>query len=181
MKAIGRIETKQNYQVIKEDALERFADAKYSYECLAILIGLDTGLRVSDLLKLKVEDIKYNEDKNRFECVSDIKKTGVSNHKTLLSSDTYKALKSLNITEGYIFINPKTNKFFTREWLSKRSKLRYGFSFHTMRKISAKRMLEVGTLADAQRHLAHSKIASTNTYLKVGEQDSLDRISSLYS
>ena len=80
MKAIERIETKQNYETIKADALERFNDIKYTYECIAILIGLDTGLRVSDLLRLKVSDITYNEDANRYECKSYIKKTDVRTH-----------------------------------------------------------------------------------------------------
>ena len=57
MKAIERIETKQNYNTIKVDALERFQLDKYKYECLAILIGLDSGLRASDLLQLKASNI----------------------------------------------------------------------------------------------------------------------------
>ena len=181
MKSIERIETKQNYETIKADALERFNDIKYTYECLAILIGLDTGLRVSDLLRLKVSDITYNEDANRYECKSYIKKTDVSGHTTLLSRATYKAFKSLCLDSGYIFTNPKTNSLFTRIWLSKRTNLIYGFSFHTLRKISAKRILEVGTLADAKRHLAHKRISSTDAYLKVSEKNSLDRVSSLYN
>lgn len=180
MKAILKIETKENYNTIKADALERFEIEKYKHECLSILIGLDTGLRASDLLNLKVSDINYNEKSNRFECISNIQKTKVNNHKTLLSSSTYKAFKSLNIATEYIFINPITNSLFSRIWLSKRTKLRYGFSFHTLRKISAKRILEVGTLSDAQRHLAHKRISSTDKYLNVTENNSLDRLSSLY-
>ncbi len=180
MKAIERIETKQNYNTIKVDALERFQLDKYKYECLAILIGLDSGLRASDLLQLKASNIIYNEESNRYECLSYIQKTKVSNHRTLLSSATYKAFKSMNIDSGYIFTNPKTNKLFSRIWLSKRTKLRYGFSFHTLRKISAKRILEVGMLSDAQKHLGHKRISSTDHYLDVTENDSLDRISSLY-
>tara|TARA_R110000803_G_scaffold75961_2_gene140328 strand:- start:5224 stop:5769 length:546 start_codon:yes stop_codon:yes gene_type:complete len=181
MKSIKRIETQQNYTIIKADALDRFNDPKYTMECLAILIGLDTGLRVSDLLRLKVSDIFYNEIENRFECKSDIKKTKVNGHTTLLSSATYRAFKSLNLVSGYIFTNQNTESLYTRIWLSKRTSLRYGFSFHTLRKISAKRILEVGTLADAQRHLAHKRISSTDAYLKVTERNSLDRISNLYN
>ena len=180
MKAIERIETKENYEVIKQDAIERFVEDKYKYEALAILIGLDSGLRASDLLNLKVEDITYNEIKDRYECVSSIKKTKVANHKTTISKATYKTFKALKIHSGYIFINPKTDRLFTRIWLTKRMKLRYGFSFHNLRKISAKRILEVGTLADAQRHLAHKRISSTDAYLKVSVEDSLDRLSVLY-
>ena len=180
MKAIGRIETKENYEVIKQDAIERFAEDKYKYESLAILIALDSGLRASDLLNLKAEDITYNENTDRYECTSSIKKTKVSNHRTLISKATYKAFRALNINNGYIFTNPRTNNLFTRIWLTKRTNLRYGFSFHNLRKISAKRILEVGTLADAQRHLAHKRISSTDAYLKVTEQNSLDRLASLY-
>ena len=103
MKAIERIETKQNYNTIKVDALERFQLDKYKYECLAILIGLDSGLRASDLLQLKASNIIYNEESNRYECLSYIQKTKVSNHRTLLSSATYKAFKSMNIDSGYLY------------------------------------------------------------------------------
>ena len=179
-KTIDRIETKEHYSTIKIDALERISIEKYKYECLAILLGLDTGLRASDLLNLKTDAITYNEMKGRYECVSNIKKTGVKNHRTLISTTTYRAFKSLNISDGYIFRNPKTDRLFSRIWLTKRTKLRYGFSFHTLRKISAKRILEVGMLSDAQKHLGHKRISSTDHYLKVTENDSLDRISSLY-
>ena len=180
MKAIERIETKENYEVIKQDALERFKEDKYKYETLAILIGLDTGLRASDLLNLKANDITYNEVADRYECVSSVKKTKVASHKTQLSKATYKTFKAMNIDSGHIFSNPKTGNLFTRIWLTNRTNLRYGFSFHNLRKISAKRILEVGTLADAQRHLAHKRISSTDAYLKVTEQNSLDRVSVLY-
>lgn len=180
MKAIERIETKENYEVIKQDCLERFKIDKYRYEALAILIGLDTGLRASDLLNLKAEDITYNDVKDRYECVSSIKKTKVVNHKTILSIATYKTFKALNINSGNIFRNPNTGNLFSRIWLTKRTNIRYGFSFHNLRKISAKRVLEVGTLADAQRHLAHKRISSTDAYLKVSEQNSLDRLAVLY-
>jgi len=181
MKALDRIETKQDYEVIKRDALERFKDKRYSYECLAILIGLDTGLRASDLLRLRVKDISYNEDCNRYECLSNIQKTNVTNHVTIISRDTHKAFKALSYNSEYIFTNIKTNDLYTRFWLSKRTNLRYGFNFHTLRKISAKRILEVGTLSDAQRHLAHKRASSTDAYLKVSEKSSLDRISVLYN
>lgn len=174
------LSTAETFDDLRRDASIRSREDKYKYECLAILIGIDTGLRASDLLNLKTNSISYNKSKNRYECISDIKKTGVKNHKTLLHSNTYEIFKSFNLPDGYIFTNPKTDKLFTRIWLTKRTKLRYGFSFHTLRKISAKRLLEVGTIADAQRHLAHSRISSTNTYLKVSEEDSLDRVGKLY-
>jgi integrase len=174
------LSVKEQFEDIRRDASIRSRKEEYKYECLAILIGLDTGLRASDLLNLKTDSITYNKSKDRYECVSDIKKTGVKNHKTLLYSNTYDIFKSLNLPDGYIFTNPKTGNLFTRIWLTKRTNLRYGFSFHTLRKISAKRLLEVGTIADAQRHLAHKRISSTNTYLKVGEEDSLDRVGKLY-
>jgi len=180
MKAIQRIETKQNYHVIKADALERITDSKYTFECLAILIALDTGLRASDLLRLKASDISYNEETNSYQCKSYIKKTDTKDHIRPLSTDTYKAFKSIKFINNNLFFNPKTCKLFTRIWLTKRTTLRYGFSFHNIRKISAKRILEVGTIADAQLHLAHKRITSTNTYLKVSEKDSLERIRSLY-
>jgi len=68
-------------------------------------------------------------------------------------------------------------------WLSKRTSLRYGFSFHTLRKnisnISIKRSWVVGV---HKKHLAHKRISSTDKYLGVTENDHLSRLagSSLY-
>ena len=180
MRAIQQIETKENFNTIKTDALERIKEDKYKYECLAILIGLDTGLRASDLLRLKTINISQNPLTHKYECLADIKKTGVKNHKTLISTDTYNAFKRFKIETPYIFTNPQTERLYTRIWLSKRTKMRYGFSFHTLRKISATFILNGSTLVDAQRHLAHKRISSTDRYLSVTERDSLDRIAHLY-
>jgi integrase len=182
MRKVMTLETNERFDLVQNYAqvdLELNAD-KYRFECIAFLLALDTGLRASDLLNLKITDITFNSDLRRYECRSDIKKTGVKNHLTLISRKTFEAVKTLDHRITYIFTNPNTNQRFTRFWLYKRAKLRYGFTFHTLRKISAKRILDVGTLADAQRHLAHKRISSTDKYLGVSEKDSLDRLSVLY-
>jgi integrase len=183
MKAIERIETKKNFDVIKQDALERINNPKYQYECLAILLGLETGLRASDLLKLKTSNISYNEDANRYEVITHIQKTDVKNHRTQISNTTYKAIKRIvKDNDTYIFANKKNNnKLFSRIWLTKRTKLRYGFSFHELRRISAKWILKDGTILDAQKHLAHKRTTSTDKYLNITEQDYLDRMQHKYA
>ena len=182
MRKVMTLETNERFDLVQNYAqvdLELYGD-KYRFECIAFLLALDTGLRASDLLNLKITDITFNSDLRRYECRSDIKKTGVKNHLTLISRKTFEAVKTLDHRITYIFTNPNTNQRFTRFWLYKRAKLRYGFTFHTLRKISAKWILEGSTLVDAQRHLAHKRISSTDKYLGVSEKDSLDRLSVLY-
>jgi hypothetical protein len=86
----------------------------------------------------------------------------------------------MNLANGNIFLNPKTNRLFTSIWLSNRTKLIYCFSFHTLRKVSAKEVLKVIGLSGAQKHLAHERISSTDKYLKVTEEDYLTRLSKFY-
>lgn len=159
---------------------------EFMYESLAFMIALDTGLRASDILNLKMKgSITYDEDLEACVCISDIKKTGKRNHKTIISDATDKMVKfyyrnlpyplSVETTE-FLFTNPRTGKQFTRFWLNKRAKHTFGINFHQLRKISALKVLEVGTIADAQKHLAHSRVSTTDTYLNVSEDSYLKRM-----
>jgi len=161
------------------------SDAINPYEALAYLLALETGLRASDLLRLKTDSVKSDLN-GRYYIVSDIQKTKETNHRVWISKETYNLIQNIIDTKSifnrnqFLFTNPKTHKQFTRFWLYKRSKLMFGYNFHNLRKVSAKHILKVGTLADAQRHLAHKRITTTDHYLNVSEKDSLERIKSLY-
>ena len=79
MKKVRTLETNERFDLVQHYAqvdLELYGD-KYRFECIAFLLALDTGLRASDLLNLKITDITFNSDLRRYECRSDIKKTGV--------------------------------------------------------------------------------------------------------
>lgn len=154
------------YLDVKYDALERINNKKYSYECLAIIIGLQTGLCASDLLNLKTENIIYNESKNRYECISDIKKTGAKNHRTLISFNTILYFSTfILIPNRYIFTNPKTGKLFTHNWLDNRTKLRYGLPFDTLRTMTYEFLLEDCELLDVHKYLGHKRIFPKDDYL----------------
>ena len=60
---------------------------------------------------INIDSIRYNTELGAYECTSSIIKTKVNNHKTLISSEVFKCLESLNIT-GDVFINPKTKNTF---------------------------------------------------------------------
>ena len=160
------------------------------YESLAFMLALDTGLRASDLLNLKMKgSIKYDDKLKSFVCVSDIKKTGKRNHKTIVSAETEDMYRYVLRNQDsrlhydrteFIFTNPATGKQFTRFWLNKRAKHTFGINFHQLRKISALRVLEVGSLADAQKHLAHARATTTDLYLGVTETDHLERMKRMH-
>ena len=160
----------------------------FMYESLAFMLALDTGLRASDLLNLKISDgIKWDVDLQSFVCVSDIKKTGKKNHKTIVSAETEDMFRFVlrnapgNFSNNeFIFTNPKTGKQFTRFWLNKRAKNTFGINFHKLRKISALRVLDYGSLADAQRHLAHARATTTDHYLDVSEKSHLERMKRMH-
>ena len=157
------------------------------YEALAILLALDTGLRASDMLNLKANDIYFNDVARWYECKSYIQKTNVPDHIRTIALDTYNLYKAIldetyiKHTNDFIFTNPKTNKQFTRFWLNKRAKLLFGFNWHKLRKISAMYVINKGgTLVDAKIHLAHKRISSTDSYLGVSQKQNQERLKSLY-
>ena len=185
----------QNFNQMKMIAqMNAQKDSVFNFESLAFMIALDTGLRVSDILNLKKDkSIFFDTHLQSYVCVTDIQKTGKKNHKSIISESTYKMYydtinnpkpytkdwgKEMMLLQNspYIFTNPRTGKQFTRFWLNKRAKHTFGVNIHQLRKISALKTLEVGTLVDAQVHLGHSRATTTNAYLGVQENDHLERM-----
>ena len=103
-------------------------------EGLAFLLALETGLRVSDLLKLKFKSFSYNSDIKAHTFTVVLIKSK-SSHTGVVSNELYKMIeffsKSLVVDHGldiydkseFIFYNYSTYSLYTRQWLHKRIKI----------------------------------------------------------
>jgi len=190
-----------DYNKLYAQARKLFFDTRQSYnlldrktESLAYLIALETGLRVSDLLKLKYNEINFNNEIDKYLFTTSIKKTKNS-HTGVISNELYNYIQSFKETvkkefgfnSEYIFYNYKTNNIYTRQWLHKRFRLlaeKLGFAntgAHSIRKASAIKVLDsTGNLSIAQYHLTHKRATTTDKYLGVTQASTLEQLSKVF-
>ena len=191
-----------DYQKLKSEASKLFNAKETAYnierkaENLAYLIGLETGLRVGDLLNLKYHDFYFNKKINRycFDCV--ITKTK-SKHTSVVSNELYNYIQNFqsvvksryNTLNDSIFYNYKNNSLFTRQWLHKRIKMtaeKLDFNVkdcgvHSIRKASAIKVYnETKNIGLAQYHLTHKRASTTDKYLSVTKSTALEQLALIY-
>ncbi|WP_417213020.1 site-specific integrase [Bizionia sp.] len=189
-----------DYNKLYSEARKLFFEKNQTYnldrktENLAYLIALESGLRVSDLLTLKYDDINFNNDLEKYIFSTNIKKTKNS-HTGIISNELYNYIQSFKeavklefgANSENIFYNYKSNKLYTRQWLHKRIKLtaeKLGFKncgVHSIRKASAINVLDrTGSLSMAQYHLTHKRATTTDNYLSVTKSSALERLAKIY-
>ncbi len=189
-----------DYNKLYSEARKLFFENNQTYnldrktENLAYLIALESGLRVSDLLTLKYDDISFNSDLGKYIFSTDIKKTKNS-HTGIISNELYNYIQAFRETvkldfgasSENIFYNYKSNNLYTRQWLHKRIKLiaeKLGFKncgVHSIRKASAINVLDrTGSLSMAQYHLTHKRATTTDNYLSVTKTSALERLAKIY-
>lgn len=191
--------TSVNYAVKLFEAVE-YNDLKYKLdkrtEAIMILIGIDTALRISDLLNLKYDDLEITNEYGKPVFHTYIKKTKKRlsipiSITTLKYLETYKQWTKLCYGESeYIFHNFNTDRVYTRQWAHKRlceanKKGLLGDKVdvagaHSLRKTGANRVYEITKdIRDAQYLLGHKNIMQTETYLAVDKKKALERLCNL--
>lgn len=189
-----------DYNKLYSEARKMFFENNSSYnldrktENIAYLMSLETGLRVSDLLTLKYDDINFNKDLGKYIFSANIKKTK-NNHTGIISNELFNYIQAFKeavkldfgANSENIFYNYKSNKVYTRQWLHKRIKLtaeKLGFKHcgvHSIRKASAINVLDkTGSLSLAQYHLTHKRATTTDNYLSVTKSSALERLAQIY-
>lgn len=143
---------------------------------LMFIVGINTSLRISDILKLKRED--FIDD----HIVLHENKTG--KRKTIRINDALKkAVTELAPPTGYLFPSQKGDEEISRvqAWrilkqAASRAGLTIAFGTHTLRKTFAYHAYENGTdLALLMRVLNHSSQKETLRYIGI-EQESIDDV-----
>jgi integrase len=159
-------------------------DEHYKF-CLLVSIGVFTGLRISDLLKLTYSDLLSNETFT-FREVKSKKQRNVKVNKDLKEIVDRIVLKS-NITNlnQLIFINKYGTKSIDKSYVNVklkelvkkyRIKLDGNVSTHTFRKTFGRRVLEVNNYSNESLILlkelfGHLSTCITKKYLGLNEQD----------
>lgn len=193
-----------NYTQSKHYANDLFNSTAEAYqqdrkvEALLILIGMDTGFRVSDLLNLKHSDISldneygkpfitgYVSKKKRTE----VKPLSTNTNRLIEAYFNYCKLQHGNVND-YIFYNYKNNKLYTRQWTHKRlnkanelgelGKKVNTAGAHSLRRTAGHNIYsKTKDLRDVQFLLGHDRIKQTEHYLKLDQTEALDRLQRLY-
>jgi site-specific recombinase XerD len=162
-------------------ALKNYLRGQDIRNYLLFVLGINSGLRISDLLKLTVEDVK-NQDR------ISIREQKTNKYKDFpLSENCKKAineyLKSTNITTGTLFISRKGNKPITRvqayRILSEAAKIigiTDSIGTHTLRKTFGYHAYINGTdITRIQKLLNHSTPSVTLSYIGITKEE-LDNI-----
>lgn len=143
---------------------------------LLFIVGINTSLRISDILTLKREDFIGNHLS-----LYEIKTKKYK--KIRINEALKKAIAELAPPSGFLFTSQKGNKPISRvqAWrilnnASKRVGLTISFGTHTLRKTFAYHAYENGTdLALLMRVLNHSSQKETLRYIGI-EQESIDDV-----
>ena len=161
---------------------------------LVLLIGLETGARIGDLLKMKYSLIEEIKNKPNVYTITFYVEKSDANHKWVISSKLKNKIDTtreyMKTIHGYygdmIFYNPKTEKQFGRVWASKRIAIanRLGkmgeiikvAGSHSLRKAAAHNLFDRSQdLRLVQSLLKHKNIATTSKYLGLEEQEALSK------
>lgn len=154
-------------------------------DALILEILYSTGIRVSELINIKIKDINFNDKK--------ILILGKGNkERYVLYGDTLKELldlylknsrSKLNKNSDYLILNKNGNKITDRGIrliifnVLKKGKLDYHVSPHTLRHTFATHMLNNGAdLKSVQELLGHSNLSTTQVYTHVTNE----RLRSVY-
>lgn len=141
---------------------------------LVIQMAYGTGMRVSELINLKWQDIDFQRN------IIHIKRAkGKKDRIVMLSPKIKKALNSLNIKkEGYVFLSNRKKKYTIRtiEKIVENTRIKAGIkkkvSPHTLRHSFATHLLENGTdIRYIKELLGHSDISTTLIYTKVSKKN----------
>lgn len=182
MNVVEPIRDYNKIQAIKAN-LKRRSPRDY----LLFVLGITSGLRISDLLKLKVEDVKNTNGSIKDILYFKEKKTKKS-RRLPLSNNTREALKYYFLKTGvfeydrYLFTSNKSNgnKPLTgvrawqmiNDWCSEVG-INYKVGTHTLRKTAGYQMRTKGGIAIEviSAILGHSNIKVTSRYIGVSDSE----------
>lgn len=161
------------YPLKEKIEIEKMKRCLHGRDLLLFIIGINTSLRISDIVKLKREDF----DNERL--ILREKKTGKMKY-IYINDSIRKAIAELAPTSGYLFpsrkrdssgdLQPITTTQAHRiiKAAAKRAGISYNVGSHTMRKTFAYHAYKNGTdLALLMRVLNHSSQAETLRYIGI--------------
>lgn len=155
------------YLELKEQANTNFLQSKTNGNVrfhLLVLLALETGARVSDLLNINTEDFT---EENGITYLSYLNKKGKKKQVQKISKST--ALKvgivSNDVNTAGVFYNEKKGATMSRITANRKCTSVYGFNFHNLRKIAGKNVATQKGVVYASKFLGHSRVSTTDIYL----------------
>jgi len=146
---------------------------------LLSLMALETGARVSDLLKLEfaaIEEnvISYTNSK------SNKKQNQIVSQNLISHINRYKeTLIELGQFNTLIFYNSSKGSVLSRVTANRRSQKEFEINFHQLRKESGRHVASQRGVVLASKFLGHSKVSTTDIYLNISDNDYLNQMSSI--
>ncbi len=183
--------TSMNWDDFKSLTLKLERDQNFKY-CLLISIGVFTGLRISDLLKLK-----FNQFENEYLTI--VEQKTKKTRKIKLNPDLKLIVERVRIKmkvtnlDNFIFINRYETKPIDKSWVNvnlKKIFKQYGIqtegniSSHLFRKTLGNRVLKLNNYSNESIVLlmelfGHSSMAITKKYLGIREREVMSVYDSL--
>lgn len=173
-------------KIIKFDILDDIFNKLYSVKttnldlrnCLIFSLLFKTGIRVSELIKIKLKHVNFNEDFILITGKGDKERTVALTEglKRLISE--YVEKNSLTPVD-YLFKSRGKSGYLTREMAGKIVKkitsqfaIEQGVSPHKLRHAFAKYLLDKGLdIREVQELLGHADISTTSIYTKINENE----------
>src|SRR3989344_3466478 len=158
----------------KEEIGKLVASAKNMNHRLIIQVGYSAGLRVSEIINLRWEDIDF--DRNLIHLK---RAKGKKDRIVVLSQRVKEGLSNLNRSkQSYVFITNRNGKYTERtiqkiiENAAFKAGIRKSITPHTLRHSFATHLLESGTdIRYIRDLLGHSDISTTLIYTRVSNKD----------
>jgi len=161
-KMITYLETKDRAESLfmnsKTDSDQRFY--------LLVILALETGARVSDLLNIKADDFRQEGELTYLFYINKKgkkKQTQRISEKTAFKVSTFMEDKE----SAFVFYNAKKGSLMSRITANRRCTATFDFNFHNLRKIAGKNIASQKGVVYASKFLGHSRVSTTDIYLGI--------------
>ena len=140
---------------------------------LLVILALETGARVSDLLNIKINDFRQLDDATLLDYKNKKgkkKQTIRISEKTTNKVNTYMEDKE----SSFIFYNAKKGSLMSRITANRRCTATFDFNFHNLRKIAGKNIAKQKGVVYASKFLGHSRVSTTDIYLGISDEQFIE-------
>lgn len=160
--------------ILSKEEIEKLITATININHqLIIQIGYAAGLRISEIINLKWQDIDFNRN------TIHLKRTkGKKDRIVMLSQKVKEELQKLNQKSQYVFVTNRCGKYTQRtiqkiiENAAKKTGIKKKVTPHTLRHSFATHLLENGTdIRYIRDLLGHANISTTLIYTKVSNKE----------
>ena len=144
---------------------------------LLCILALESGARVSDLLKLEWNNIDTENG-----VISYLNKKSKKNQQQNISKNTVQHVRIYKETiesvefNNSIFYNNYKNTLMSRVTANRRTQKEFGVNFHALRKEAGQNIANQKGVVLASKFLGHSKVSTTDIYLGISDKTYINQM-----